>query len=212
MLFLCPVLASAQDVIVRKADGTIAGGIAEEAQTVKNYRLPAALQGDGDLVGPSEVASACDEKGLRQDFSDGAAERGLSLRAYSPQDIDDDTLLRMVGKAEGQLKKRKRIVAGVLLLAIGAPCVALGATKREFNTVARDVALGIGVVSVAGGTYFLVKAFQSDKRAPYVVQSVPLWQADFKFKNKSVLNTGVCSIIDRQLRSNTLGFGINYNF
>ena len=224
--FLCSLTVYAQDVIVKKDGNTIVCRVVEVGQTEVVYKRWTELQGNNYVMNLSDIASIHYENGQKKNFGTTTESNSPLVLNNIPQNIDDGALLAMASKTstKSKTKRLKRIgwIGGAILLGAGIPCLVVGVIGEEeyyYGFGYYEVNPGLtaaGAVLSAGGialtTGCLVRSHRLNKKVPYNVQNIPVWQNEFKLKNQSTLSTDICAINDGRLRTSTLGLGISYNF
>lgn len=225
--FLCSLTVYAQDVIVKKDGNTIVCRVVEVGQTEVVYKRWTELQGNNYVMNLSDIASIHYENGQKKNFGTTTESNSPLVLNNIPQNIDDGALLAMASKTstKSKTKRLKRIgwIGGAILLGAGIPCLVVGVIGEEeyyhgsgYYDEVNPGLTAAGAVLSAGGialtTGCLVRSHRLNKKVPYNVQNIPVWQNEFKLKNQSTLSTDICAINDGRLRTSTLGLGISYNF
>ena len=228
-LLLCPLAASAQDVIVKKDGSTIVCRIVEVNQTEVVYKRWANLNGPNYVMNLSDLSAINYENGEKIRFeaqTQGTPPSTASiLNGSGQQTVSDDALLRMAGKSEltPSQKKAKRMkvvgwIGGSTLIVTGVMLFGASSGYGGFFGM-DDMRAGIyipGIASFLGGIAWIgvsqVKARKLEKDFQYSVQSSPIFQNDFTLKNGTTLSTGIDMLRDNARHNPTLGVGLSYNF
>lgn len=236
LFVLCPMIAMAQDVIVKKDGSTIVCRVEKVGQTDVTYKLWSDLKGSSYVMDKSLVSAINYENGTKTSF-DGAE----AVAAESTKPMTDDELLKMVSSSnvknmltpeQAKVKRLKRVgwIVGGTCVATGVVLTALGftatTTKSGFTyyssyiktvTETNWAMAAPGLILMAGGiattTGCLVKAHKLKmQQSPYSVNASPLYRQEFHLRNGASLATGVDFLKDNTRLGPTLGLGLSYNF
>lgn len=239
LAYLFPLLAAAQDVIMKRDGNTIVCRIVEVGESEVVYKRWSNLQGNNYVMNIADIASIHYENGRKLVFDNNEPEPAptqtqtqaptLLPQSHQMGEMNDAQLLDLARKKElitrgNPLEKKvKRLktaawITGPLAVAGG---IAMILVSREYDYdyyygeyVWIDPALmAPGCILLAGGiattTGCLVRANNLKKR---MVQSTPIYGHDFQFKNGSALSTNICSLTDGHSPAPALGIGLNYHF
>ncbi|MBQ7527712.1 MAG: hypothetical protein IJT11_08350 [Bacteroidaceae bacterium] len=226
---LCPMIAMAQDVIVKKDGSTIVCRVEKVGQTDVTYKLWSDLKGSSYVMDKSLVSAINYENGTKTSF-DGAE----AVAAESTKPMTDDELLKMVSSSNvkkmltpEQAKEVKRLrrvgwIVGGTCVGVGMAVLIGGAVKfnndiSKSTPTTASAMMGVGGFFVIGGvattTYCLIKAHKiNQQQSPYSVNVSPLYRREFRMTNGASLATGVDFLGDNTQRRPTLGLGLSYNF
>lgn len=217
LVFLCSLSTFAQDVIVKKDGSTVLCRVVELNTSQIIYKAWTDLNGDSRVMSRSDASAINYQDGKRVDL-------GEVSNLYTPgnqndgvQKYNDAALLNMVYDYKALQKKAKtyRIIGigGLGLICVGG-ILMLVANNAEYGyeyEEYRDIALpflGVGVIGAATG--FIV-AHNYKKKAKQI-QSISLYQQEFKFNNGSSISPSIDLLQDQALNHQTIGVGVHYNF
>lgn len=233
LFVLCPMIAMAQDVIVKKDGSTVVCRVEKVGDADVTYKLWSDLKGSSYVMDKSLVSAINYENGTKTSF-DGAD----AVAAESTKPMTDDELLKMVSssnvkkmltpeqKQQAKVKRLKRVgwIVGGTCVAAGVVLTALGCTgsynyhSYYYRYSKTNWAMAApGFILMAGGiattTGCLVKAHKLKmQQSPYSVNASPLYRQEFHLRNGASLATGVDFLKDNTRLGPTLGFGLSYNF
>lgn len=237
LAYLFPLLAAAQDVIMKRDGNTIVCRIVEVGESEVVYKRWGNLQGNNYVMNIADIASIHYENGRKLVFDNNKPEPAptqtqtqaptLLPQSHQMGEMNDAQLLDLARKKEWTtrgnplVKKVKRLktaawITGPLAVAGG---IAMILVSREYDDWDDCYYFDIPALTAAGSvllvggvattTGCLVRANNLKKR---MVQSTPIYGHDFQFKNGSSLSTNICSLTDGRSLTPSLGFGFNYNF
>lgn len=231
MVLLFSLTASAQDVIVKKDGSTVLCRIVEVSKSEVVYKRWANLEGDNYVMSLTEVTAVNYEDGRRLDLSALGTTSTMAQDGQSLLPVSDADLLKMTDEKSAELrrlkkpKKLKKIgwSCGSILFAAGAACIitALVTAEEEsyYSYCEYDYNVPLlvsGAAMAAGGitmaTICQIRANRLQKSIIPTVQSTPILQREFRFKNHTALSPSLNSIYDNISRHSTLGLGLAYNF
>ena len=237
---LCPLLALAQDVIVKKDGNAVVCRVMELNQSEVIYKRWSDLKGNNYVMSLTDVASIRYEDGKIKTF-DGTetseTQEQTPLTQVPPKrqmgEMSDAELLNLAKMKEQKgkntmssdraIRKAKRLkiagwVMGPVLLISGA--IMVGSSSYEeydcgyYDSYINPALCASGSLFMLSGvlttTSCLVRAHNIKKK--YAVQSSPIYGHEFQFKNGSSLSTNLCSLTDGRSLTPSLGLGFNYNF
>jgi len=227
LMFLCSLASSAQDVILKKDGNTVVCRVVEVGSSEVVYKRWSDPKGSNYVMNVADIVSIHFENGEKRDFT--TTGNAQPAARYNPQrPLSDAALLNMVGGLDYQVKaKRLRKagwICGSLMFVSGISSLVVGIIGKNDgsywgyydNHYVLPGAIAAGSVLIASGiittSVCLAKARRLERSQPYRVQSTPVWQEEFTFRNGTTLATGVHSIRDRAFRQSTLGLGFSYRF
>ena len=215
LLCLCTLTVSAQDVIVKKDGNTVLCRIVEVGQTEVVYKRWKELKGNNYVMNISDITAINYENGQKKVFTEAQTDfQQPSVLDNRQLNVDDASLLLMAEKEYKIKRARRKVWVGVAMLAVGLPCLGVGA--KDFYYEDKCDLLIPGAVLTAGGlavtSFSLIKTKRLKKEQRYNVQSLPLWQNEFRLKDNSVLAPGLCAIRDNYFHTSVIGLGVNYKF
>lgn len=230
LLFLCPIAASAQDVIVKKDGSTIVSKVLEITSTEVKYKKFTNQNGPTYTIAKTELQAINYENGEKETFTETSGYQ-IPAAVSTQQSVNDAALLKMAGVKDHDLVKAKRLriagwVVGGTLVAGGLVMACLTIPTEEYygygwydewNTyLETSIGVGVGVpmmaIGIATTTACLVRAKKLSNQSRYSVSTAPLYQQDFHFNNGSSLSAGVDMLKDSRINNQTLGLGLRYNF
>ena len=207
LMLLCPMIASAQDVIVKKV-----------SDTDVTYKLWSDLKGASYVMDKTLVSAINYENGKKETL-------GEATNLYTPnnqndgvQTLNDRALLEMDYKTNGNpYKKVKRLktwgwIGGAALVAAGIGSI-VGGQPLPNST---GICTGAGVAGIVLGagitTTCLIIAHKQKKKLDAALGTSSLYRYDIPFSNGSQLSVGADMLHDRIMNNRTIGLGLNYNF
>lgn len=208
LLFVCSMVAQAQDVIVRKDGNTIVCRVLEVSSSDVTYKKWNALDGSNYVTSITEISYITYENGEKKVFTASAFQENIPVTSLQTQSNDVE-LLKMTSLSE-RMKKNAWYI-GVPMILAGSAVIATGLVFLDYEDV--FLATGGGVLVLSGIVYTsscLVKAHRINKQ--FYVQSSKLLQHEFRFKKGSSLTAGVDLLRDNKYHNATLGVGVNYKF
>lgn len=227
LMLLCPMIASAQDVIVKKDGSTVVCRVEKVSETDITYKLWSDLKGSSFVMDKSLVSAINYESGKKETFSETTSLYTPNNQNNGVQALNDRALLNLDNKINGNsswtYKKVKRLktwgwIGGGVLVATGIAVMAIGIDIQGPHSMDEDVVglpLGIGVGCIVAGagvtTLCLVKAHKEKKKLD-ALQASSLYRYDIPFSNGSQLSVGADMLHDRIMDKRTVGLGLSYNF
>lgn len=229
LMLLCPMIASAQDVIVKKDGSTVVCRVEKVSETDVTYKLWSDLKGSSYVMDKSLVSAINYESGKKETFSETTSLYTPNNQNNGVQALNDNALLNLDKSLDyrnsSEYKKIKRLkiwgwIGGSVLVAGGGFLTALGFTSgRTFywnQWRNNDLRMAIpGLILMAGGiattTTCLVVAHKQKKKLDALGTS-SLYRYDIPFSNGSQLSVGADMLHDRIMDKRTVGLGLSYNF
>lgn len=219
LMLLCPMIASAQDVIVKKDGSTVVCRVEKVSETDVTYKLWSDLKGSSYVMDKSLVSAINYESGKKETFSETTSLYTPNNQNDGVQTVNDKALLEMDWKASNPYKKVKRlktwgwIVGGVLVAGGGA---LMGAGFGSVKGYIDHPCCIAGMVSICVGigvtTTCLVTANKQKKKIDAALKTSSLYRYDIPFSNGSTLSVGADMLHDRIMDKRTVGLGLSYNF
>ena len=225
LFVLCPMIASAQDVIVKKDGSTVVCRVEKVSETDITYKLWSDLKGSSFVMDKSLVSAINYESGKKETFSETTSLYTPNNQNNGVQALNDNALLNLDKSLDNspEYKKIKRLktwgwigggvlaAGGILLLAAG------GAGSDGFLEAHSQAGLGAGgAVCLAAGigvtTTCLVIAHKQKKKLDAALEYSSLYRYDIPFSNGSQLSVGADMLHDRIMDKRTVGLGLSYNF
>lgn len=222
LLLLCPLIAMAQDVIVKKDGSTVVCRVEKVSDTEVTYKLWSDLKGSSYIMDKSLVSAINYENGKKETFSEATSLYTPNNQNDGVQTLNDRALLEMdlaANNPYNPYKKVKRlktwgwIGGGVLVLGGVAIIAALG--ENSFGGPERSaIGGGAGLIVLGAGltTTCLVLAHKQKKKIDAALQTSALYRYDIPFSNGSTLSVGADMLHDRIMNKRTIGLGLSYNF
>ncbi len=218
---LCPMIAMAQDVIVKKDGSTIVCRVEKVSDTEVTYKLWSDLKGSSYIMDKSLVSAINYENGKKETFSETTSLYTPNNQNDGVQTLNDRALLNLdLATNKNKVKRLKTWgwIGGGVLAATGA--VLLGVATKATNYFGRpdtDETLlysGIGCIVIGAGvtTTCLVIAHKQKKKIDAALQTSSLYRYDIPFGNGSQLSVGADMLHDRIMNNRTVGLGMSYNF
>ncbi len=217
LLLLCPMIAMAQDVIVKKDGSTIVCRVEKVGQTDVTYKLWSDLKGSSYVMDKSLVSAINYENGKKETFSEATSLYTPNNQNDGVQALNDKALLDLDYKTNGNpYKKVKWLraigwIGGGALAAVGIGSIVIGPGLPNST----DICIGAGVAGIVLGagvtTTCLVVAHKQKKRLD-AFQTSSLYHYDIPFSNGSTLSVGADMLHDRIMNNRTVGLGLSYNF
>ncbi|MBP3712084.1 MAG: hypothetical protein IJ148_02580 [Bacteroidaceae bacterium] len=229
LMLLCPMIASAQDVIVKKDGSTVVCRVEKVSETDITYKLWSDLKGSSYVMDKSLVSAINYESGKKETFSETTSLYTPNNQNNGVQALNDRALLRMdyefnnKGNGSWSNKKIKRLktwgwIGGGVLAAGGILLLAAGVAGSDGFLIEHSQAgLGAGgAVCLAAGigvtTTCLVIAHKQKKKLDAALEYSSLYRYDIPFSNGSQLSVGADMLHDRIMDKRTIGLGLSYNF
>lgn len=220
LMLLCPMIASAQDVIVKKDGSTVVCRVEKVSETDVTYKLWSDLKGSSFVMDKSLVSAINYESGKKETFSETTSLYTPNNQNNGVQALNDNALLEIdnklngKGNGSGTYKKVKWIkaigwiVGGVSVATAG---VLVGIADDGYKAVWGGI--GAGVIAVGAGvtTLCLIKAHREKKKLDALGTS-SLYRYDIPLSNGSQLSVGADMLHDRIMDKRTVGLGLSYNF
>lgn len=216
------MIASAQDVIVKKDGSTVVCRVEKVSETDVTYKLWSDLKGSSYVMDKSLVSAINYESGKKETFSETTSLYTPNNQNDGVQAMNDNALLRMDIETDKAYKKIKRLktwgwIGGGVLAAGGILLLAAGVAGSDGFLIEHSQAgLGAGgAVCLAAGigvtTTCLVIAHKQKKKLDALGTS-SLYRYDIPFTNGSTLSVGADMLHDRIMDKRTVGLGLSYNF
>ena len=222
LMLLCPMIASAQDVIVKKDGSMVVCRVEKVSETDVTYKLWSDLKGSSYVMDKSLVSAINYESGKKETFSETTSLYTPNNQNDGVQAMNDNALLRMDIETDKAYKKIKRLktwgwIGGGVLAAGGILLLAAGVAGSDGFLRAHSQA-GLcagGAVCLAAGigvtTTCLVIAHKQKKKLDALGTS-SLYRYDIPFTNGSTLSVGADMLHDRIMDKRTIGLGLSYYF
>ena len=218
---LCSATVFAQDVIVKKDGSTILSKVIEVGNNEIKYKRYDNLSGPTYTINKSELLSINYQNGAKDTFSSsmGSDNRYLpNNQNAGERRMNDNALLKMDSDLNNPLKKlkTKRVcnwIGGIICIGIGSYFMGFGISDiiEDKAHDGRLWTLGVGAVGLTGGVLLIKNAINNTKKIKKL-QSDPIVFYEFKFKNGTDLYTRIDFLRDQVLNTQTIGFGLQYNF
>lgn len=215
LFVLCPMIALAQDVIVKKDGSTIVCRVEKVSDTEVTYKLWSDLKGSSYIMDKSLVSAINYENGKKETFSEATSLYTPNNQNDGVQAMNDRALLNLDLAANNPYKKVKRLktwgwIGGGVIIAGG---VILTATSISESLTTRSLCGVAAIVAGAGvTTTCLVVAHKKKKKIDAGLQTSSLYRYDIPFSNGSSLSLGADMLHDRIMDKRTVGLGLSYNF
>ena len=214
---LCPMIAMAQDVIVKKDGSTVVCRVEKVGQTDVIYKLWSDLKGSSYVMDKSLVSAINYENGKKETFSEATSLYTPNNQNDGVQALNDKALLDLDlrNSANYKYKKIKRLktwgwIGGGVIVAGG---VILTATSISESLTTRSLCGVAAIVAGAGvTTTCLVVAHKKKKKIDAGLQTSSLYRYDIPFSNGSTLSVGADMLHDRIMYKRTVCLGLSYNF
>ena len=218
LMLLCPMIASAQDVIVKKDGSTVVCRVEKVSDTDVTYKLWSDLKGSSFVMDKSLVSAINYENGKKEIFSETTSLYTPNNQNNGVQTLNDKALLEMdkaLDYRDPQYKKIKRLKTWGWIIggAIAAGGGILAATSFSEDLTTRGLC-GLSAVVVGAGvtTTCLVIAHKQKKKLDAALGTSSLYRYDIPFSNGSQLSVGADMLHDRIMDKRTVGLGLSYNF
>ena len=228
LMLLCPMIASAQDVIVKKDGSTVVCRVEKVSETDVTYKLWSDLKGSSFVMDKSLVSAINYEIGKKETFSETTSLYTPNNQNNGVQALNDNALLNLDksldyrNSSEYKYKKIKRLktwgwIGGGALAAVGIPFVAIALKNNSNYHKGIEVGyIGAGAGLIAAGigvtTTCLVIAHKQRKKLDAALGTSSLYRYDIPFSNGSQLSVGADMLHDRIMDKRTVGLGLSYNF
>ena len=217
LMLLCPMIASAQDVIVKKDGSTVVCRVEKVSDTDVTYKLWSDLKGSSYVMDKSLVSAINYESGEKKTFSEATSLYTPNNQNNGVQTVSDKELMRIDWATNNPYKKVKRLrtwgwIGGGVLAAAGIALVVYGVVDdgpepEYIGPGAGLIALGAGVTTIC-----LVRANKEKKKIDAALQTSSIYRYDIPFSNGSSLSVGADMLNDRIMDKRTVGLGLSYNF
>lgn len=220
LLLLCSASVSAQDVIVKKDGSTIVCRVVELTATEITYKKWSDLNGSNYVMDRSLASAINYENGKKVNLSEVDNQYRPGNQNDGTQQYNDRALLEIDAASHRNLSRMKtkntfRWIGGSILTA-GTVLWTIEIIALSFDSNTKWDASAIAVFGIEGlgvwGSYALLKSASKHQKEIKQLSELSLFQYDFKLSNGSSLSTGIDIIGDHNIGSNTLGFGLRYNF
>ncbi len=219
LMLLCPMIASAQDVIVKKDGSTVVCRVEKVSETDITYKLWSDLKGSSFVMDKSLVSAINYESGKKETFSEAKSLYTPNNQNNGVQTVNDKALLEMDWIASNPYKKVKRLktwgwIVGGVLATGGCMLIALGTSGGSDKLDYALIGAGAGIFALGAGTttIFLVAANKQKKKIDAALKTSSLYRYDIPFSNGSTLSVGADILHDRIMDKRTVGLGLSYNF
>lgn len=219
LMLLCPMIASAQDVIVKKDGSTVVCRVEKVSETDITYKLWSDLKGSSFVMDKSLVSSINYESGKKETFSETTSLYTPNNQNNGVQALNDNALLNLDKSLDyrnsSEYKKIKRLKIwgwiGGGAIAVGGAVLAATSYSDGLETkglcgVAAIVA-GVGVTTTC-----LIVAHKQKKKLDAALGTSSLYRYDIPLSNGSQLSVGADMFHDRIMDKRTVGLGLSYNF
>lgn len=225
LAYLFPLLAAAQDVIMKRDGNTVVCRIVEVGESEVVYKRWSNLQGNNYVMNIADITSIHYENGKKLIFDDNDPEPAptqtqtqapaqaptLLPQSHRMGEMNDAQLLNLARKKDWTTRgnplerKVKRLktaawITGPLAVAGG---LAMIFTSREYDDdyyyyyIWSPVLMASGSILLAGGIATTTGCLvRAHNLKKRMVQSTPIYGHDFQFKNGSALSTNICSLTD----------------
>lgn len=227
LMLLCPMIASAQDVIVKKDGSTVVCRVEKVSETDVTYKLWSDLKGSSFVMDKSLVSAINYESGKKETFSETTSLYTPNNQNNGVQALNDRALLEIDNKLNGKgngswsYEKIKRLktwgwIGGGALAATGLGFLISSAFMEKGNgKFDKETCIGVGAGFLAAGigvtTTCLIVAHKQKKKFDALGTS-SLYRYDIPFTNGSQLSVGADMLHDRIMDKRTVGLGLSYNF
>ena len=217
LMLLCPMIASAQDVIVKKDGSTVVCRVEKVSDTDVTYKLWSDLKGSSYVMDKSLVSAINYESGEKKTFSEATSLYTPNNQNNGVQTVSDRELMRIDWATNNPYKKVKRLrtwgwIGGGVLAAAGISLVVYGVVDDGPEPV--FIAPGAGLIALGAGvtTICLVRANKEKKKIDAALPTSSIYRYDIPFSNGSSLSVGADMLNDRIMDKRTVGLGLSYNF
>jgi hypothetical protein len=207
-LFLCPALASAQDVIVKKDGSTIISKVLEITSTEVKYKKFSNQTGPTYSISKSDVQAINYDNGEKEDFS-----RSTIATQDKPSYVQEDPyMLRKKFEAEDLYKEARTLnIWSWVCVVVGAGGGITGLVLCEDETL-KYITLGAGIAVCCGAGGGLAGLASKKKReAKSLLSSTTLLDYNLKIGDYT-LSPSVNLLTDNQTHTPHLGVGLMFNF
>lgn len=218
LMLLCPMIASAQDVIVKKDGSTVVCRVEKVSETDVTYKLWSDLKGSSYVMDKSLVSAINYESGKKETFSETTSLYTPNNQNNGVQALNDNALLNLDKSLDNspEYKKIKRLktwgwIGGGVLVAGGVLFLGIAATDQHTNNGAAGGGIACLLAGAGVTTTCLIVAHKQKKKLDAFSTS-SLYRYDIPFSNGSQLSVGADMLHDRIMDKRTVGLGLSYNF
>lgn len=224
LMLLCPMIASAQDVIVKKDGSTVVCRVEKVSDTEVTFKKWEDLKGPSYIMDKSLVSAINYEDGRKHPFGEVTSPYTPNNQIDGVRTLSDRELLKMHFEANNNgswsYKRIKRLktwgwIGGGVLATGGILLVSAAIVGSDGSDSEEGLGAG-GVVCIAAGigvtTTCLVIAHKQKKRLDAALEYSSLYRYDIPFSNGSQLSVGADMLHDRIMDKRTVGLGLSYNF
>lgn len=224
IVMVFPLMAHAQDIIVKKDGGTLATKVIEVGQSEVKYKKFNHQDGPTYTILKADVNYINYENGEKESFGPAAIKPQQSVVvSQEAQSVSDATLLKefsqgVYDKKAKRLKTTAFIGGGVFLAGAVVTYILYNNDKWEddydvYDTPALKYAsFGCFVACAGWTTGFLLAAKRQRNKAMYANTAVPIMQMELAGGKESALSASVNMMRDNISRQQTLGLGMNFKF
>ncbi len=220
---LCPMIATAQDKIVKKDGSTVLCRVEKVSDTEVTFKKWEDLKGPSYIMDKSLVSAINYEDGRKDPFGEVTSPYTPNNQIDGVRTLNDRALLKLDAETDKAYKKVKQLktwgwIGGGVLAATGIALVAAGIAGSDGFLVEHSQAgLGAGgavcfALGVGVTTTCLVIAHKQKKKIDAALQTSSLYRYDIPFGNGSQLSVGADMLHDRIMNNRTVGLGMSYNF
>ncbi len=218
LMLLCPMIASAQDVIVKKDGSTIDCRVEKVSETDVTYKLWSDLKGSSYVMDKTLVSAINYADGRKDTFNKTTSIYTPNNQNNGVQTLSDRALLNLDISLDNspEYKKIKRLktwgwIGGGVLVAGGALFLGIAATDQYTNNGAAGGGIACLLAGAGVTTTCLIVAHKQKKKLDALGTS-SLYRYDIPFTNGSTLSVGADMLHDRIMDKRTVGLGLSYNF
>ena len=218
LMLLCPMIASAQDVIVKKDGSTIDCRVEKVSETDVTYKLWSDLKGSNYVMDKTLVSAINYADGRKDTFNETTSIYTPNNQNNGVQTLSDRALLNLDISLDNspEYKKIKRLktwgwIGGGVLVAGGALFLGIAATDQYTNNGAAGGGIAC-LLAGAGVTITCLIVAHKQKKKLDALGTSSLYRYDIPFTNGSTLSVGADMLHDRIMDKRTVGLGLSYNF
>jgi len=220
LLLLCPMIAMAQDVIVKKDGSTVRCRVEKVSDTEVTFKKWEDLKGPSYIMDKSLVSAINYEDGRKDPFGEVTSPYTPNNQIDGVRTLSDRELLKLDLAANNPYKKVKRLktwgwIGGGVLVVVGGILMGKGFFSSKYASIdAPESMAGIVIAGLGIGvtTTCLVVAHKQKKKMDAALQTSSLYRYDIPFGNGSQLSVGADMLHDRIMNNRTVGLGLSYNF
>lgn len=218
LMLLCPMIASAQDVIVKKDGSTVVCRVEKVSETDVTYKLWSDLKGSSFVMDKSLVSAINYESGKKETFSETTSLYTPNNQNNGVQALNDNALLNLDKSLDyrnsPEYKKIKRLkiwgwIGGGAIAVGGA---VLAATSYSYGLETRGLCGVAAIVAGVGVTTTCLIVAHKQKKKLEALGTSSLYRYDIPLSNGSQLSVGADMLHDRIMDKRTVGLGLSYNF